>query len=248
MTTVSEVSSTMTHEIPHESVRRRAGMTLAGLLGFYFVAAYLMMPALWEHYVHAHPMLDDVPTIVYTKTGIPGDPLNVGLIGTEAQVKGILVKAGWFPADRLSLKSDLEITEATVLKRQYDEAPVSNLYYDGRKEDLAFEQPIGPDPRKRNHVRFWLTKKTDTDGRPVWIGSATLDVRVGLSHTTGEITHHIGPDVDDERDHLMQNLQATGDLAEVYSIPGFHKKLSGKNGGGDPWHTDGTLRVGVIKQ
>jgi hypothetical protein len=27
----------------------------------------------------------------------------------------------------------------------------------------------------------------------------------------------------------------------------FHKVREGKNGGGDPWQTDGNLHVGVIK-
>jgi len=33
----------------------------------------------------------------------------------------------------------------------------------------------------------------------------------------------------------------------VQFIDGFHKVTSGKNGGGDPWHTDGRLEVGTIK-
>jgi hypothetical protein len=33
-----------------------------------------------------------------------------------------------------------------------------------------------------------------------WLGAATFDTRVGFSHTTGQVTHHIGPDVDAERD------------------------------------------------
>jgi hypothetical protein len=82
----------------------------------------------------------------------------------------------------------------------------------------------------------------------VWIGSGSYDDQVGLSHTTGQITHHISPDVDAERALIIQDLQATGDLVETYFEDGFHKVLSGKNGGGDPWHTDGRLAVGVIKQ
>ena len=56
---------------------------------------------------------------------------------------------------------------------------VSDLYLFGRKQDLAFERPIGDNPRKRHHVRFWHWDKLE-DGRPVWFGSATLDERVGL--------------------------------------------------------------------
>jgi hypothetical protein len=36
-------------------------------------------------------------------------------------------------------------------------------------------------------------------------------------------------------------------LADVQVIDGFHKVLSGKNGSGDEWHTDGRLFVGTIK-
>ncbi|MCX5643825.1 MAG: LssY C-terminal domain-containing protein [Phycisphaerae bacterium] len=105
---------------------------------------------------------------------------------------------------------------------------------------------VGDNPRKRHHVRFWRSEKTDPDGRPLWIGSATYDERVGLSHTTGQVTHHIAADVDAERDHLLSNLEAIGELSEAYTIDDFHKTRQGRNGGGDPWHTDGRLLVGVI--
>ena len=92
---------------------------------------------------------------------------------------------------------------------------------------------------------------TDTvgrDGRPEWIGSAVYDERVGLSRTTGQITHVTASNVDTERDYLFGCLKKTGGLAEHYSVDGFHKHLEGRNGGGDPWHTDGALYVGVIAE
>jgi LssY C-terminus len=225
---------------------KRVAIGTVTLIMLYVVIAYLIVPAGWIRYAKHHPTLDDIPTITRTGDDIPGDPLNVALIGTEVDVKTILLRAKWFPADPLTLRSCLEIAEATVLKRKYDEAPVSNLYLFGRKQDLAFEQPVGDDPRQRNHVRFWRTPDVDDDGRPVWVGSATYDKKVGVSHTTGQITHHIGPDIDAERDHLFEDLRQTGDLTEVYTVSGFQKKLEGRNGGGDPWHTDGNLYVGII--
>lgn len=230
---------------PRAAVRRRWVHALLALLLGYLVVAYVVMPVDWRWYGHRHPTLEDVPDITHTGNGIPGDPLNVALIGTEGEVKGIMHAAGWYAADPLGLRSDLAIAADTVLKRSDDTAPVSNLFLFGRKEDLAFEQPVGSSPRQRHHVRFWRTEKVD-DGRPVWIGSASYDERVGLSHTTGQITHHIAADVDAERDHLLGNLQATDDLSETYFIDGFHKTLEGRNGGGDRWTTDGRLSVGVI--
>ena len=221
--------------------RRRVSHTLIGLVLAYLLIAYFIMPVDWRWYAHRHPSLEDIPDITHTGSGIPGDPLNVALIGTEHELKQIMLAAGWDPADPLTFRSCLKIAAATVLKRPDDDAPVSNLFLFGRKEDFAFEQPVGSSPRKRNHVRFWLTEKDD-EGIPIWIGSATYDERVGLSGTTGQITHHIAGDVDAERDHLFDDLKATGQLSETYIITGFHKVFEG----GDRWHTDGCLDVGVI--
>ncbi len=101
--------------------------------------------------------------------GIPGDPLNVALIGTETEVKSIMLAAKWYPADPLGLRSDLEIAADTVLKRPDDRAPVSSLYLWGRKEDLAFEQPVGDNPRQAA-PRPLLAGRKGRLGRPARVG------------------------------------------------------------------------------
>jgi hypothetical protein len=53
--------------------------------------------------------------------------------------------------------------------------------------------------------------------------------------------------VDEERDRMFADLTKTGDLSETYFVDDFHTVREGKNGGGDPWHTDGRLEVGVIE-
>jgi len=232
---------------PRQAGWKRAAIGLAVALGVYLLVAYVLMPALWKRYAHRHPALDATPGITLTGDDHPGDPINVALIGSEADVKQIMLAAKWVPADPLGLRSDVKIAADTVLERPYAEAPVSSLYLFGRKEDLAFEQPVGDDPRQRHHVRFWKSDKLDDQGRLLWAGSVTYDKRVGLSYTTGQVTHHIGADVDAERDRLFDELKKTGDLANVEVIDDFHKVKSGKNGGGDPWHTDGRLFIGTIK-
>src|SRR5260370_3294499 len=168
---------------------RQAVKVVAGLLVMYLLVAYLVLPDSWRFYAHRHPALEDLPGITYTANGIPGDPINVALIGSKEELIKIMLAAKWYPADPLGLRSDLRIAEDTVLKRPYDAAPVSSLYLGGRKEDLAFEQPVGPDPRHRHHLRLWQTDKVDWDGQPIWLGSAVYDQRVGFSPTTGHITH-----------------------------------------------------------
>jgi hypothetical protein len=227
--------------------RRKWAAVLAGGVLLWLATAYVVLPDLWTRYARRHPSLEDVPGVTYAADGIPADPINVALIGTKKEVLRIMLAAKWYPADALTLRSSLEIAEASVFKREYEDAPVSSEFLFGRKQDLAFEQAVGDNPRHRHHVRFWESDKRDPDGRPVWLGAAIFDQRVGLSRTTGQITHLTASDVDAERDKLMGDLKNTGDLEEFIVVPGFHKAREGRNGEGRPWHTDGDLYEGVIK-
>jgi hypothetical protein len=216
------------------------------ILAAWAVAAYLVAPWLWKKYFQHHPRFADAPRITHTADGHPGDPLNIALVGAEPDVIRAMTAAGWFPADPITLESSVRIAVDSVFHKPDDDAPVSNLYLFGRKQDLAFEQPVGESPRQRHHVRFWRWDKLEQD-RPVWFGSATFDERVGLSYTTGQVTHHIGPDVDKERDRLMSELKQAGWAQETYYIAGFQEPPEGRNGGGDPWHTDGRLGVVLLQ-
>jgi hypothetical protein len=229
--------------------RRRVPLPLqiiGAVLLLYLLTAYVVLPLAWKRDVARHPALFKGPRITHTVDGIPGDPVNVALEGSEADVIRSMRATQWYPADPITLRSSLRIAVDSVLRDPDDEAPVSTLLLFGRKQDLAFEQPMGDSPRQRHHVRFWRWDRLE-DGREVWFGAATYDERVGLSHTTGQVTHHIGPDIDAERDRIISQLQQAGLTQEVYWMPAFHSELQGRNGGGDPWHTDGRLGVAVLR-
>ena len=221
--------------------------SVTALVVMWFVAAYIIVPAAWRRYTARHPALDGMPKITKTGDGIPGDPLNCALIGTEEEITTIMVKAGWQPADPITLKSCIKIASSTVFKSAYNKAPVSNLYLwdPPSKQDLAFQYAM-PNPRQRHHVRFWKSKEEDEDGRALWVGAATFDVKVGFSKRTGQFTHNIEKEIDKERDKLFADLKKTGLLAEVTFLDDFHETKTGKNGEGDPWETDGSLVIGLI--
>ena len=186
------------------------------------------------------------PQTTLTAEGYTGDPINLALVATEEEIHCAMLKAGWTPADPITLKSSVRIAADTIERRPYRNAPVSNLYVWDRKQDLAFEQPVGNSPKQRHHVRFWRSEQVDANGKPLWLGAATYDVSVGLSRTTGRVTHHIAPNVDAERDKLIKDLEDASTVEGVYWIDGFQDKLTGQNGGGDPYETDGRLEVGII--
>ena len=173
------------------------------------IAAYLIVPKLWRRHFRKHPFLAQPARITATGNGHPGDPVNIGLVGSEEDVVRGMTAAGWYPAAPITFASSVRIAADTVFRRPDDDAPVSNLFLFGRKEDLAFEQPLAGGPGKRHHVRFWLWDQS-YQGRHGWFGAATYDQSVGFSHTTGQVTHHIAPNVDAERDRLVAELQKAG--------------------------------------
>lgn len=225
-------------------VRRLVGSALA-VLGLWVLSAYLLLPTLWRHYEH-QPGLARTPKTTVTADGIPGDALNVGLVGTHERVVRALIESGWEPADPVTLRSSLGIVSSVLRDKPYPEAPVSPLYVFGRKQDLAFEKPIGRSASRRHHVRFWQVPGVEHHGTPLWVGAITLDRSVGLSHRTGQVTHHIAPDIDTERDLLMRELAEQGWLQELFQVTGVGATLLGRNGGGDPYYTDGELSIGVL--
>jgi LssY C-terminus len=225
--------------------RRRGLLVLATVVIGYFMLAYVVLPAVWRHHEH-EPGLASLPMVTRTGTGIPGDALNVGLVGGQDDVFRALEAAGWFPADPVTFRTSIAIIGSVVLDRPYQDAPVSPLYFEGKKEQFAFEKPDGKSADRRHHVRFWLALKKGADGRPVWLGAVTYDRGVGFSHYTGQVTHHIGPDIDAERDLLMRDLAEAGMIDARFKISGIGPTLFGRNGGGDPYYTDGEIDVGSL--
>jgi hypothetical protein len=226
--------------------RRKFLLLIVSTVAAYLLMAYVVMPQFDRHKSRLDQDMQNGPHLTHTGTGLPGDPLNIALIGSEQDILRSMAAAGWHPADALTFRSSVKISIDTVFKKPDDQAPVSNLYLFGRKEDLAFEKPVGNSPKQRHHVRFWKTGKT-FDGRPVWIGSAAFDIGVELSRTTGQVTHHISADVDAERDLILGDLSKAGLLQSTHWIDGFQQPPEGKNGGGDPWHSDGRLAATELK-
>ena len=215
---------------------------LLPVLIVYLLLAYLILPLLWRHYEH-QKKLDGLPMVTATAQGIPGDPINVALVGAQKDVLCAMREAGWYAADSGTWKSSIEISGRVVLDHAYPHAPVSPLYYAGRPEDLAFEKPVGTSADRRHHVRLWQVLDNGEEGRPVWLGAATFDRGVGISHYTGAITHHIAPDIDQERAILENSLQAAGMISARYQVMGIGPTLLGRNGGGDRYFTDGEVWV-----
>jgi hypothetical protein len=226
---------------------RRSANWFALACGAYLGLAYFAAPEFWT-LRDRHAGTTSMEMVTRTPQGIAGDPVNVGLVGTRAEIMRAFALAHWDTADAVTLKTAIEIGESVLFDRPYPDAPVSQLLYEGRAQDLAFEKPVGDSADQRHHVRLWQTPELHDDGRPLWLGAASFDRGVGVSHDTGAITHHIGPDIDAERDLLMRDLLEASVLASTREINGIGATSNGRNGGGDGYFTDGKVIVGTLKR
>src|SRR5262245_28411243 len=98
------------------SISRRLVVVAIALLATWGAVAYLIMPRWWSHYERKHPWLDDSPRLTKAGDGIPGDPLNVALVGTKEELIRIMIAAKWRPADPLTFDSSIRIAVDAVFK------------------------------------------------------------------------------------------------------------------------------------
>ncbi len=210
--------------------------TSAAVLLLWFGIAYGGLPRLWSRHEHKRIGRRD-EIISYTAQDIPADPINLRLKGSSAAISCVFGHAGWMPADNVSVRSAIKIAASVLLQRSYPAAPVSSLYVHDRVQDLAFQQDEGRSADRRHHVRLWQVGQND------WLAAATYDRGVGLSLFTLQITHHIGQEIDSERDAIGKLVVVTGGRligSESSRLPPgkWHR-----NGGGDRYHTDGLIKV-----
>jgi LssY C-terminus len=176
-----------------------------------------------------------VPRYTITGDGLPGDPVNLVLAGTLAQLGAAFATAGWSEADRLTLASSWRMARAFVLNSPYPTAPFSTLYLFGRGQDIGFQKALDNSPRKRHHVRFWalgLKRAEVTLGtagfwlkahRPpdhehvYWVGAGTKDTGFSLTQLTFQITHATDADTNAERDFIIAELKRNKVIGDVTS-------------------------------
>jgi len=207
-------------------VDRRLPSILALSLA-YGIGAYFILP----HFVRIGLKIlqrQHVPRFTITGDGLPGDPVNLALIGTFQQLRAAFATAGWVEADALTLASSWRMARAFVLNQPYATAPFSTLYLFGRGQDIGFQRAIDDSPRKRHHVRFWAkslahveagvvsatfwlnTDRPAEDECALWVGAGTKDTGFALTRLTFQMTHATDSDTNAERDYIIDELRTHG--------------------------------------
>ena len=240
-------------ETPSQKLRRHPGflreavVLVTTALAFWLSLAYLALPALWKR-LERQNLVAGLAMQTMTKQGLPGDPINFGLVGAREEVLCAFRSAGWNLADSVTLRSSLKIAGSVAFRRPDPQAPVSPLFYQGRIEDVAFQKAEGFSAARRHHIRLWRVESVEVGARPLWLASASFDRSVGFSHYTLQVTHHIDADLDAERGFVGAALAQAGALRDFVQFAGIGPTLRGKNGGGDRYFTDGEVLVGVLRE
>lgn len=129
---IVDVFDWVDHELP----------SILALSVTYALAAYVILPYTVRMGLkvlqHRH-----VPRYTITGDGLPGDPVNLALIGTLDALREGFAKAGWQEADPLSLSSAWRMAKTFVLNQPYPTAPFSTLFLFGRGQDIGFQKAIG---------------------------------------------------------------------------------------------------------
>ena len=200
----------------------------------YGIGAYIILPRVVRMGLKILQR-KSVPSFTTTGDGLPGDPVNLALVGTLQQLCAAFAAAGWSGADRLGLASSWRMVRAFVFKSPYPTAPFSTLYLFGRGQDVGFQRAIDNSPRKRHHIRFWamsLTRAEDTvatasfwlntdrpadNARVLWVGAGTRDTGLSLTRLTFQITHATDADTNAERDYIVGELMKNQLIDDVRS-------------------------------
>ena len=198
----------------------------------YGIAAYIILPRAVRMGLKVLQR-KKVPRYTITGDGLPGDPVNLVLIGTHQQLRAAFATAGWSEADRLGLGSSWRMIRAFVLNSPYPTAPFSTLYLFGRGQDFGFQKAIDDSPRKRHHIRFWAsslaraeatlgtarfwlnTDRPPDNTRVLWVGAGTRDTGFSLTHLTFQVTHATDSDTNAERDYIIAELSKNRVIGDV---------------------------------
>jgi hypothetical protein len=208
--------------------------TVLALAVTYGIAAYVILPRIVRMGLKILQR-KRVPRYTITADGLPGDPVNLVLTGTEQQLHAAFQLAGWSETDRLGLASSLRMIRAFLFNSPYPSAPFSTLYLFGRGQDVGFQKAIDDSPRKRHHIRFWALSLAHAEaslGKPGfwrnaarppstecvhWVGAGTKDTGISLTRLTFQITHATDLDTNLERDYIVDELRKQGVIGEIKS-------------------------------
>lgn len=222
----------------------------------YYLSAYVILPRI----IRIALLIirkGRIPRFTTASDGFYVDPVNIILIGTKENLINVFEKIGWMKADKLNLRTSEKMIRKFLENKPYPNAPFSNLYLFGRKQNIGFQQSIGNSPRKRHHIRFWAIN-TDKEIDPLdlkfwtkrqrikpdkiftWVGAGSEDIGFAFSRFTYQLSHRVDPEIDKERKYILNLLKEQKLIGKIT----YYKSGKFKVG---KYTSDGRIAVAKLK-
>src|SRR5215469_1402311 len=192
-------------------------------------------------------LLNQIPRRVSDPNSLPGDMVNVLIVGTEDQVVKAFSAGGWVKVDSTVKSTVLNAALQSFEKKDYLTMPMSILYLFNRPQDYGFAhaEPVRV-AMSRNHLRVWKSPY-EVEGKPLWCVAATHDIGFERDQRNNGLTHKIDPAVDGERDYVNGTLSETGLIVQRDHVTPPNPLTTAKTATGGEFHSDGRIVVLVLK-
>jgi hypothetical protein len=181
------------------------------------------------------------------------EPVTLLLTSSRQDLEQALKQQGWTQNHaRTPLNYIRQGLSVLTRYNRVSDGPVSKQYLNGKLEDLAFSKNCDYN-LSRDHMRVYRQGTDAGSGLPVWAIAATRDVaatvtlkepkRNGLlpwnwTWRAPSFGHNTDPNVDGERDLIMHDLLATGQVKEWQAVDGKPTGPAWKR------QKDGSVQVG----
>ncbi len=185
-----------------------------------------------------YPNLRFTETITWRKT----EPINfIFLVRNDKDIRKLFRASWWYNADKLWRTSIKNMTQALFDDKKYNTAPITPLYWNKQIQNYAFQKLTEQDTIKlRHHIRIWKTRYKIWDYFIlVWCGIYDDWLKRG-------ITHRIDPDIDKEREYIINSIKNNILIKTVDKIQ-LTKKFIWKNFSWDSFFTDGKAYLIKLK-
>jgi LssY-like putative type I secretion system component LssY len=132
------------------------------------------------------------------------EPINIIVIADKETLNNSFLNSGWYPLDRLSVKSIWKLANALLFKKPYPSTPSLPVFWSTYPNTINFGKPTESNsPHERHHVHFWPTPFKTIDDQDIWVGTAHFDQEIKGRFSP---IHRTNPAVDKERDLIKNDL------------------------------------------
>jgi hypothetical protein len=191
------------------------------------------------------------------------EPVTLYVTGSKADLKKALERQGWTQNKGRTIKNYAR--QFLAVLTHYDkvsDGPVSSMYMYGRTEDMAFSKNVDYN-LGRDHMRVYKKGTDPKTGQDVWAIAATRDVAASVTIHKPErhgvlpwkwewkspgFGHETDKHIDRERDLIMHDLLASGQVQDFQAVDGVRKGAPNQKQADGSWITNGYPTDGQVYQ